>query len=120
MIRRPPTSTRTDTLFPYTTLFRSGPVGTGPCRIPAPASRVTLRRKAEREAGNLNHIVQIYAHEPVFYRNDRPKLIDEYSARQHRHFTTYRNLVANIVPNMPGVPAPHTALDSLEGMFPRN
>src|SRR3546814_14194788 len=28
MIRRPPRSTRTDTLFPYTTLFRS-PVGFG-------------------------------------------------------------------------------------------
>src|SRR3546814_10630092 len=27
MIRRPPRSTRTDTLFPYTTLFRSQPVG---------------------------------------------------------------------------------------------
>src|SRR3546814_15627881 len=27
MIRRPPRSTRTDTLFPYTTLFRSGPGG---------------------------------------------------------------------------------------------
>src|SRR3546814_18622086 len=27
MIRRPPRSTRTDTLFPYTTLFRSTPVG---------------------------------------------------------------------------------------------
>src|SRR3546814_1548836 len=26
MIRRPPRSTRTDTLFPYTTLFRSGAV----------------------------------------------------------------------------------------------
>src|SRR3546814_9094232 len=26
MIRRPPSSTRTDTLFPYTTLFRSGPL----------------------------------------------------------------------------------------------
>src|SRR3546814_11152578 len=25
-IRRPPRSTRTDTLFPYTTLFRSGPI----------------------------------------------------------------------------------------------
>src|SRR3546814_2494151 len=25
MIRRPPRATRTDTLFPYTTLFRSGP-----------------------------------------------------------------------------------------------
>src|SRR3546814_11423569 len=27
MIRRPPRSTRTDTLFPYTTLFRSGADG---------------------------------------------------------------------------------------------
>src|SRR3546814_14331767 len=27
MIRRPPRSTRTDTLFPYTTLFRSLPLG---------------------------------------------------------------------------------------------
>src|SRR3546814_10556067 len=35
MIRRPPRSTRTDTLFPYTTLFRSGlaarPVRHDPC-----------------------------------------------------------------------------------------
>src|SRR3546814_3267536 len=40
MIRRPPRSTRTDTLFPYTTLFRSiavanprgGPAGQKTCR----------------------------------------------------------------------------------------
>src|SRR3546814_19622150 len=33
MRRRPPRSTRTDTLFPYTTLFRSGAAGEGgaPC-----------------------------------------------------------------------------------------
>src|SRR3546814_11039004 len=30
MIRRPPRSTRTDTLFPYTTLFRSPPVSAQP------------------------------------------------------------------------------------------
>src|SRR3546814_6734894 len=30
MIRRPPRSTRTDTLFPYTTLFRSTGEGKGP------------------------------------------------------------------------------------------
>src|SRR3546814_3784815 len=29
MIRRPPRSTRTDTLFPYTTLFRSPPMEDG-------------------------------------------------------------------------------------------
>src|SRR3546814_12132110 len=38
MIRRPPRSTRTDTLFPDTTLFRSRP-GQGPLGLrPAPAS----------------------------------------------------------------------------------
>src|SRR3546814_18777415 len=36
MIRRPPRSTRTDTLFPYTTLFRSKKKGDGD---PSPSSR---------------------------------------------------------------------------------
>src|SRR3546814_6659154 len=49
MIRRPPRSTRTDTLFPYTTLFRSraGPAGlrrrTQP-RYPPPPSLFELRK----------------------------------------------------------------------------
>src|SRR3546814_14369302 len=33
MIRRPPRSTRTDTLFPYTTLFRSGRADAGLCHL---------------------------------------------------------------------------------------
>src|SRR3546814_5010961 len=33
MIRRPPRSTRTDTLFPYTTLFRSLGAGAERCRL---------------------------------------------------------------------------------------
>src|SRR3546814_4954865 len=33
MIRRPPRSTRTDTLFPYTTLFRSTGAGVNNCRV---------------------------------------------------------------------------------------
>src|SRR3546814_15021481 len=36
MIRRPPRSTRTDTLFPYTTLFRSKAAEAG-IDLPAPA-----------------------------------------------------------------------------------
>src|SRR3546814_9711079 len=46
MIRRPPRSTRTDTLFPYTTLFRSGrraPAGRG--------GRGGLRRLRRRRQG---------------------------------------------------------------------
>src|SRR3546814_6744853 len=55
MIRRPPRSTRTDTLFPYTTLFRSplatgavgrrsGAVGYLPDRLPAVAGDVDAQR----------------------------------------------------------------------------
>src|SRR3546814_14725696 len=44
MIRRPPRSTRTDTLFPYTTLFRSRP-DEATCMAPVQASpRATTTR----------------------------------------------------------------------------
>src|SRR3546814_9337534 len=65
MIRRPPRSTRTDTLFPYTTLFRSstwdGPVpGAGRVRIViagAPPPTRTIER-VETELGW--EMIQIY------------------------------------------------------------
>src|SRR3546814_7529979 len=48
MIRRPPRSTRTDTLFPYTTLFRSG-------LCPQLWARPTFRRKKPNcSAGRRN------------------------------------------------------------------
>src|SRR3546814_959196 len=51
MIRRPPRSTRTDTLFPYTTLFRS-PVVRGlslhhPCRCLWPVGRKAVVRSGQ-------------------------------------------------------------------------
>src|SRR3546814_14140576 len=50
MIRRPPGSTRTDTLLPYTTLFRS-----------AAALRVDLRRGAPRRAGGRGRLAPLLA-----------------------------------------------------------
>src|SRR3546814_12347592 len=41
MIRRQPRSTRTDTLFPYTTLFRSPALGGAIGNIERPASRLS-------------------------------------------------------------------------------
>src|SRR3546814_16585089 len=41
MTRRPPSSTRTDTLFPYTTLFRANP-----CRSPSATASVLQPRRA--------------------------------------------------------------------------
>src|SRR3546814_14194936 len=45
MIRRPPRSTRTDTLFPYTTLFRSP-------RKAAALGHAAIRRKCKRHLGH--------------------------------------------------------------------
>src|SRR3546814_3832574 len=55
LIRRPPRSTRTDTLFPYTTLFRSQvrPLSSGACRIQCRAWPRPWRARAahRRDAG---------------------------------------------------------------------
>src|SRR3546814_3308150 len=50
MIRRPPISTRTDTLFPYTTLFRSDRLAVGALALDLLHARLDLRRIA-RGAG---------------------------------------------------------------------
>src|SRR3546814_3461037 len=68
MIRRPPRSTRTDTLFPYTTLFRSvrrsraaragmptaaarpAPCASRPTRAPAPGDRKSTRLNSSTNA----------------------------------------------------------------------
>src|SRR3546814_7685037 len=49
MIRRPPRSTRTDTLFPYTTLFRSRP-----CNL-SPEPGCTSRASSRRSLGRRRH-----------------------------------------------------------------
>src|SRR3546814_6850275 len=61
MIRRPPRSTRTDTLFPYTTLFRSGGFdsaqGHRPCHgIRRDADSHLVAVRDAEGAGNLRHV----------------------------------------------------------------
>src|SRR3546814_4251669 len=58
MIRRPPRSTRTDTLFPYTTLFRSRDsfAGSSPI-IHAPHSRMLRAMRAAIEDAVAFHAV---------------------------------------------------------------
>src|SRR3546814_8429743 len=74
MIRRPPRSTRTDTLFPYTTLFRSAAaaeslsewkVGTNPRfefeaiqRSPA-SGRIRSKKRSEEHTSELQSLMRI-------------------------------------------------------------
>src|SRR3546814_8184746 len=52
MIRRPPRSTRTDTLFPYATLFRSDNLRLSAARIPLPSPLRAPRRRGRAALGH--------------------------------------------------------------------
>src|SRR3546814_1515466 len=61
MIRRPPRSTRTDTLFPYTTLFRSPDHIAAAVEIEDPAVRRGFRRRdrSEEHTSELQSLMRI-------------------------------------------------------------
>src|SRR3546814_19988320 len=66
MLRRPPRSTRTDTLFPYTTLFRSQIAP--PSRTDVQSYR-EIREVLERRAGHINGRFAEFDWMPLRYLN---------------------------------------------------
>src|SRR3546814_7858441 len=105
MIRRPPRSTRTDTLFPYTTLFRSAirkPSSSWPPRlstapsgwlssmasnISASASIPSMRRRSEEHTSELQSLMRIsYA---VFCLK---KKNNKYNNKHNTDLHTYNSL----------------------------
>src|SRR3546814_6150391 len=59
MIRRPPRSTRTDTLFPYTTLFRSTRSTARCWRAHRRATRRAPRPRSEEHTSELQSLMRI-------------------------------------------------------------
>src|SRR3546814_2782408 len=90
MIRRPPRSTRTDTLFPYTTLFRSVFACRFHCRrqhffhIILLSHRFRWGRRSEEHTSELQSLMRIsYA---VFCLKKKNKL-DQHSRNNAPHFS---------------------------------
>src|SRR3546814_10381049 len=89
MIRRPPRATRTDTLFPYTTLFRSGGAGAGGLES------VTVRRKESEKV--LAARKNTYAYKRVSQEAGRWTNLqlrfqeDEYSSEVYEKMFTHSN-----------------------------
>src|SRR3546814_3709290 len=75
MIRRPPRSTRTDTLFPYTTLFRSE----------AELSRAQMLTEMARMSLDDGMTLQIH---PGVYRNHNPQVM-----RSEEHTSELQSLM---------------------------
>src|SRR3546814_4305007 len=64
MIRRPPRSTRTDTLFPYTTLFRSSsssrsPMMSASSTLAMPSMRSCRTARSEEHTSELQSLMRI-------------------------------------------------------------
>src|SRR3546814_8759703 len=107
MIPRPPRSTRTDTLFPYTTLFRSHPRQRRPRRAPSPDARRTLWRIGLRRAGRgsgdarlstaesrpdhhrLTGMASLHIHRLL----DHPGMIDTVAGRSEEHTSELQSLM---------------------------
>src|SRR3546814_14213454 len=68
MIRRPPRSTRTDTLFPYTTLFRSNsPNQTLILRRPPFGHKAKSAHDMQRECHVMQQLKPVYPWVPSIY-----------------------------------------------------
>src|SRR3546814_3170235 len=100
MIRRPPRSTRTDTLFPYTTLFRSPRAAlSGTACSPSPDTgpwRLLRDRRSEEHTSELQSLMRIsYAvfclKKKIKQNRASPNKVRFTTNRQHIHSTTEAN-----------------------------
>jgi hypothetical protein len=74
---------------------------------------------ARDEAEDINRLVQIYARNMIFYREDKPEILDVYRMSKHLMIASSDNIVEILIHNMPGVPEHDTSLDFLN-KFPGN
>src|SRR3546814_3879772 len=109
MIRRPPRCTRTDTLFPYTTLFRSWHIAARsptwpPLKLPAKSSMTRWHpwRRSEEHTSELQSLMRIsYA---VFCLKKKNSDDPHYTTQlytQYNYYTVYlhRNQCTHYPPN---------------------
>src|SRR3546814_10013453 len=86
MIRRPPRSTRTDTLFPYTTLFRSPMLSAPPISRSAPPTNCNSTRRSEERTSELQSLMRIsYAVFCLKNKNQHRQTLSPVPFSRHEH-----------------------------------
>src|SRR3546814_2426032 len=89
MIRRPPRSTRTDTLFPYTTLFRSAAIGGFAVGIPA----VLEIRRINSRGWEWYHIAENAVSELHLIKDKRSDATSRGNRRSEEHTSELQSLM---------------------------
>src|SRR3546814_6461119 len=102
MIRRPPRSTRTDTLFPYTTLFRSLAFGVGDQRFGRPAQHVNKARRDRHAARSEEHTSELQSLMRISYavfclKKKTQMTMKLKSTCNHYKDLTIDNLIKNVI-----------------------
>jgi hypothetical protein len=71
------------------------------------------------EATVLNNTVQVYARKALFYRSEKPELLDEFRQGRHLRYSRSDHPIAQLIHSLPGVPDRDTSLDFLMDVSPR-
>src|SRR3546814_8275091 len=99
MIRRPPRSTRTDTLFPYTTLFRSLTVSSKSnemySTISGPMHVFRDRTKGYHMAGESISHFQLFLQDLAFQTHWYPQIASRRTTRSEEHTSELKSLMRN-------------------------
>src|SRR3546814_290056 len=92
MIRRPPRSTRTDTLFPYTTLFRSCLPPSGEAVVTGGTWAIALRQVAPRRTGT-QHPEDAVQHAPIIDARHPSRLVGQQRLGDCQEFRVRRGIM---------------------------
>ena len=66
---------------------------------------------SDEEVERCNHAVQVYSRGALFYRNDRPTLVEEFTRNEHREYSSPHNPIDSLFEALPGVPPRDNSID---------
>src|SRR3546814_8707602 len=89
MIRRPPKSTRTDTLFPYTTLFRSFHIGGAASRSALASAVETKSTGKVGFASTMRYVTNAKGERVAISRSGELAIFDDNGRERERHKIPY-------------------------------
>lgn len=73
----------------------------------------------EKETDLLNHTVQVYAKNEIFFRSQKPKIANEYFIGKHLRYADPDNPIEELIHKIPGIPPRDKSLDLLRQLSRR-
>lgn len=64
--------------------------------------KLSLLAVNDDETSTLNDVVQIYSKNSLFYRNEKPNIIDAFKQGKHLRYADSRNIVSTLCESIPG------------------